>query len=258
MNGSGNTATNRYGSIAAEIYDLDKPPGALPDTAFYLSRLAGLDGEILEPACGSGRTLVPLLRAGHRAAGFDPSVDMLDRCRSRCVDIGASPDLSLQRLEDFHYDRQFAAIIMPVSSFTLIGDVDVALGVLRRFHDHLGPGGRLIVDLPSLAFLAPGPDDRRDWTAANGDLLTLEGRRVATDWIAQRARSMLRYERWRDNRLVETHIEPMTQRFWGQREFTLALASAGFSDLTVTSDHRAGQPPRPSTRTLTFEALRAP
>ncbi len=45
-------AFNRYGSIASEIYDLDKPFHKLPDTAFYLSRLSGVTGEILEPACG--------------------------------------------------------------------------------------------------------------------------------------------------------------------------------------------------------------
>ena len=55
-----NQTTNLYGEIAAEIYDLDKPVGALADTAFYLDRLAGVAGPILEPACGSGRALVPL------------------------------------------------------------------------------------------------------------------------------------------------------------------------------------------------------
>jgi SAM-dependent methyltransferase len=257
MTNAGNTAVNRYGSIATEIYDLDKPPGALPDTAFYLARLAGLSGEILEPACGSGRTLVPLLQAGRRVAGFDPSEDMLERCRARCSAIGAAPDLTAQRLETFRYERRFAAIILPLGSFTLIDDVDVAISVLRGFHTHLDPGGRLIVDLPSLAFLSAAADDRRCWTAANGDLLTLEGKRLATDWIAQRAQSMLRYERWRGNVLIETQMEPMAQRFWGMREFTLALAATGFTDIIVTGDHRPGAPVRASSRTLTFEAVKA-
>ena len=68
-----NATTNRYGALAAEIYDLDKPVGFLPDTAFYLERFAGFSGRVLEPACGSGRTLLPLLAAGLDATGFDPS-----------------------------------------------------------------------------------------------------------------------------------------------------------------------------------------
>ena len=50
------TATNRY--------------GALPDTAFHLERFAGFGRAILEPACGTGRTLVPLPEAGYDVTGF--------------------------------------------------------------------------------------------------------------------------------------------------------------------------------------------
>ncbi|HVY03450.1 MAG TPA: class I SAM-dependent methyltransferase, partial [Caulobacterales bacterium] len=80
-----NSPANRYGSIAAEIYDLDKPFGAWPDTRFYLERFAGFTGPILEPACGSGRAMIPLLEAGHDVTGFDLSEEMLARCRARCA-----------------------------------------------------------------------------------------------------------------------------------------------------------------------------
>ena len=252
----GNTSTNRYGSIAAEIYDIDKPVGALPDTAYYLARLADIDGPILEPACGSGRTLLPLLRAGHTVAGFDPSEEMLDRCRAGCAALGFSPNLSRQRFEDFSYDQPFAAIVLPMGSFTLIDDVARAMAVLRRFHAHLVTGGRLIVDIASIAWLAETGEDRRRWTADNGDLLTLEGKRVATDWMTQRAESLLRYERWRDNALVESQMEPMAQRYWGVEEFRLALEASGFDEVTVTGGYRPGRAPTSAARAITFEAIR--
>lgn len=251
------TAINRYASIAAEIYDIDKPYGALPDTAFHLETLAGLAGPILEPACGSGRTLVPLLKAGHEVAGFDPSREMLAQCRARCAAAGLNPDLREARFEDFAYDRQFACILVPAGSFTLIDDFATAAAVLRRFHAHLAPGGRLILDIQGLAFLAaPAQDDLRHWAAPNGDLLTLEGRRVETDWMRQRARTRYRYERWRDGRLVESQIEIMSQRYWGKDEFALALASAGFADIRVTGNYDRGRAVRAGDRTLTFEAVR--
>jgi SAM-dependent methyltransferase len=251
-----NTTTNRYGSIAAEIYDLDKPFGALPDTKFHLERFRGFRGRVLEPACGSGRTLVPLLEAGCDAAGFDPSAEMLDQCRARCAERGFTPDLSNQRFEDFRYDQPFAAILVPAGSFTLIDTFDVAMAVLRRFHDHLIPGGRVVLDIQPLSSLAVTGEDRRQWTADNGDLLTIEGVRTRTDWLGQRTEAMLRYERWRDNRLVESQLEPMTQRFWGLEEFTLALGAAGFADVHVAGGYDRGRPLRPNERTLTFEAVR--
>jgi len=256
MPSNSNTRVNRYGALAAEIYDIDKPYFFLPDTKFHLERLAGVDGPILEPACGTGRTLVPLMDAGHAMTGFDASPDMLERCRAKCAARGHSPHLSQQRFEDFRYPDPFAAIIVPVGTFTLIDEFNVAMSVLRRFRDHLAPGGLLVVDLQSLGFLANTADDRRSWTAENGDLLTIEGRRVVVDWVAQTVVGRARYERWRDNVLVESHLEPMVQRHWGVEEFNLALGATGFGEVKVIGDYDRSRAPRSSDRTLTFEAIR--
>lgn len=257
MPSASNTTTNRYGAIAAEIYDLDKPVGPFPDTAFYLERLASIPGPILEPACGSGRTLLPLLEAGRDAAGFDASPDMLERCRALCGDRGYAPDLSLQRFETFDYKTKFAAIVVPAASFTLLHDFAVALEVLRRFHAHLAPGGVLIVDIEPLRALSASGTDRRSWSAANGDLLTLEGQRVSVDWIAQRVSNHLRYERWRDNRLIASELEPMSQRYWGVEEFAMALAATGFAEIGVVGGYDRRRSPRAGDRMLTFEATKA-
>jgi SAM-dependent methyltransferase len=249
-------AVNRYGSIAAEIYDIDKPYFALPDTRFHLERFRGFARPILEPACGSGRTLVPFLQAGLDVTGFDPSAEMLDRCRLRSAEAGFSPDLSRQRYEDFSYDRQFGAILVPVASFTLIDDFDAAIDVLRRFHDHLEPGGVLVLDIDGLNDLPNAGDDRRRWTNPAGELLTVEGIRTATDWLAQRAETTYRYERWRDGRLAESQIEVMAQRFWGLEEFRMALQSVGFEVVDVCGGYARGRAPRSRDRVVTFEAVR--
>ena len=246
--------TNLYGSIAAEIYDIDKPFGALPDTAFYLDRLAGVSGPILEPACGSGRTLVPLAQAGHAVSGFDTSPDMLSRAQARCDAAGVTAHLSRQGFEDFSYDRPFAAIVLPVGSFTLIGDVAVAMGVLKRFHAALEPGGLLMIDIQPLSMLSRPIQDRRSWIAPNGDLLTCEGVGTGTDWLRQTYETRYRYERWRDHRLVETQIDPMIQRAWGKTEFELALLQSGFGEVRVTGGYDRSRGVRQSDRVLTFEA----
>ena len=212
--------------------------------------IAGASGAI-------GRRLMPMLReAGHDVTGFDPSEEMLGRCRARCAEGGFSPPLSRQHFEDFHYDSRFAALVVPVGSFALIDDFDTALAVLRRFYDHLAAGGLLVLDIQPLSSLAGTGEDRRRWIAANGDLLTLEGKRNVTDWLGQRAESTQRYERWRDNALVEAQLEPMVQRYWGLGEFTLALAHTGFSDVSVTGGYDRGRAPRANDRVLTFEARR--
>jgi len=251
---SSTLTTNRYGSIAAEIYDIDKPDFALPDTAFHLERFRGFSAPILEPACGSGRTLIPFLQAGLDLTGFDPSPEMLDRCRARCSATGFAPDLAGWTFADFAYPGTFGAILVPVGSFTLIDDFAAAMAALRRFHDHLDPGGVLVLDIQGLASLPVRGEDRRRWTAPNGDLLTLEGVRSRTDWFRQRAEVTYRYERWRDHQLVETQIDIMAQRFWGLDEFWMTLEAAGFADISVVGDYDRSRGVRSSDRGWTFEA----
>ena len=238
------------------FYDLDKPPGALPDVAFHLERFAGFAGTILEPACGSGRALLPLLEAGCAVTGFDPSPAMLERCARRCAERGFAPALSAQRFEDFHYDAPFEAIFVPAGSFTLIDTHAAAMDVLRRFRDHLLPGGLLVVDLQPLRALGEDADDRRVWTAPNGDLLAFDGRRLNTDWLGQGIEALGRYERWRDNRLIESELMRWSQRLWGLEEFRLALGATGFADIKAIGGYDRRRAPRPGDRVLTFEAVR--
>ena len=246
---------NRYGDICAEIYDIDKPFGRLPDTAFYLETLASVRGPILEPAVGTGRTLIPLLEAGHEVYGFDPSDEMLDRCRGRCLDRGLKAHLSKMRFEDFAYDMRFTAILVPVSSFTFVTEFDTALAVLRRFHNHLEQGGRLIIDLTLLGGLRSRGDDIRSWNAPDGDLLTAHGKRVETNYLAQTIVTHYRYERWRDNRLIDAQLELMRQRFWGANEFEMALAASGFDEVSIFGGYKR-RPPREDDWFVTFEARR--
>jgi SAM-dependent methyltransferase len=246
---------NRYGAIAAEIYDVDKPLGALSDTAFHLARFRDFTGSILEPACGSGRTLLPLLRDGRKVAGFDASPEMLARCRTRCLEEGHAPDLSVQRFEDFEYDTPFDAILVPVGSFTLIDTYDAALAVLERFRSTLRPEGLLVLDVPPLASLATDNPDRRQWLADNGDLLTLEAIRLKTDWLRQRCEVSCRYERWRERRLLESELELMAFRYWGLQELRVALERSGFGKVSVCGGYERREP-RQADRVWTFEAQR--
>jgi len=250
---------NRYGSLAALVYDLDKPVGRTfgREIDFYRSRLAGCRGPILEPGIGNGRFLIPLLEAGLQVEGFDASEEMLERCRAHCSERGSSPRLKRMRFQDFAYDDRFEAIIIPFGSFQLIGDFDEALSVLGRFHDHLMPGGRLIVDLDPISDFFANQVRVRSWPTDDGDLITLQAQQVDIDHIAQRKVSHLRYERWRDTRLIETQLELFTLRWWGINEFELALRTAGFGDIVISGSHEHGRAPTREDWMISFEGRRA-
>jgi len=249
-------ADNRYGSLSAWVYDLDKPIGhSFGDVEFLLGRLKGCAGPILEPAVGTGRVLIRLLEAGHDVEGFDGSDEMLEICRRNCRARGFSPPLSWMRFEDFQYDRKFAAIVMTAGTFMLIGEFETACAVLRRFHDHLLPGGRLILDI--------SPDDcftsdlsTRTWTSADGDVLTLQENKTELDYVMQRSVTPMRYEHWRGGKLVESELEMFIMRWWGMHELAMALTSAGFAPPVISGGFEHGRPPRSGDNVISFEAER--
>ncbi|MCW4455792.1 class I SAM-dependent methyltransferase [Flavobacterium sp. MXW15] len=248
---------NRYAALAARVYDLDKPVGrSFGDVEFYLERLKGLNGPVLEPAVGNGRLFVPLLEAGVAMEGFDASGEMLGYCRRACESRSLHAGLSRQTFQDFSYPERFDAIVVPLGSFQLITRHEEALAVLRRFHEHLAPGGRLILDLDAIDGFLGAPHSVRTWQAGGDELLTLTADRTGTDFVAQTTTTCLRYEHWRAGRLVDTEIDLFCLRWWGVAEFEMALRAVGFTEVVACGDYRHGRAPRMGDGIVTFEAWR--
>ena len=67
-----------YLSLCTEVYDLSKPTPPEDAYAFYRSYAIQAKGPILEPMCGTGRFLIPLLAEGFNVHGFDASDHMLE------------------------------------------------------------------------------------------------------------------------------------------------------------------------------------
>jgi SAM-dependent methyltransferase len=134
-------------------------------------------GPILEMGCGTGRVLLPLALAGARITGVDVSSEMLARARAKLAAAGAEvrgrawlvqTDLRYLCLGE-RYQLAFCAL----NSFMHLITPEDQVKALRRVHEHLVPGGVLVLDLvnphPELLndadgrvmhdFTRPGPGD---------------------------------------------------------------------------------------------------
>jgi hypothetical protein len=74
---SQNAGMDGYGELCTRFYDLDKPKAPELALDWFARELAGCVS-VLEPMCGSGRFLVPLVRQGLLVDGVDPSQSMWD------------------------------------------------------------------------------------------------------------------------------------------------------------------------------------
>jgi SAM-dependent methyltransferase len=217
-----------YGELCTRFYDLDKPTAPELALEWFARELAGCSS-VLEPMCGSGRFLVPLIERGLRVDGVDPSQPMLDACRVKLKARGLSAGLWQQSLETLDLEQTYAAAFIPASSFCLLHEIETAREALRRLRAH--------ADLVVIEFELP--QGAADWpketkrTVTDGGLQIRLVSSIAYDVAKQVETHTNRYELKRSGRVVQTEQESLRLRCYAPDEMRAQLARAGFSDITI-------------------------
>lgn len=198
-----------YHSLSAQVYQIDKPIGcSFGDVEYYQERLKGVNGKILEPAVGTGRILIPLLKAGFNIEGFDLSDEMLSFCMENLKSNGFSQDkVTKDNLMTFHVETPVDAIIIPTGTFLLLNSEDKALQALRQCYNALNSGGRLLIDISLAHTFAKGQSSSRQFETSEGDLITLQIVNAEIDYINQLTVSHHRYDKWRNGKIIESEWE---------------------------------------------------
>jgi SAM-dependent methyltransferase len=246
-----------YGTLATEVYELDKPVGRpSADVAYYTGLLADVGGPILEPAAGTGRFLIPLLEAGHQVEGLDSSPQMLGRCRQHCCDRGLDPVLREADMTVFVQLAAYEAVIIPAGSIALLDGRRATLQALTCFRDCLVPGGRLVVDVPVFPPTAR-PEAMRHWRR-DPYLWTLQTVHIEHHPAANQTTRFLRYDKWRDGTLHATELQTLRLQHWRSQEFAELLAAAGFTNTVVTADYQNAGTPGVGAGIWTYQATVPP
>jgi SAM-dependent methyltransferase len=136
-----------YGRLSTNYYNLSKPFPPDEELKFYLETLRKINGKILEPMCGSGRFLFPLLEAGFEIDGFDTSSDMIKILQKRLQNSARRPKISNCDFKGFHPDENYKAIIIPSGSFGLLTDSHQAITAIEKMYEWLEPGGCCILEI---------------------------------------------------------------------------------------------------------------
>jgi len=232
-----------YGALCSEMYDLTKPVGRqYPDVPYYLKRLAACGGQVLEAAVGTGRLLVPLLRAGLQVEGIDNSTDMLALCHRNCRTAGLQPTLHCGALETMDLPNRYNGIVISFGSFMLLSGPGEATAALDRMRRHLAPDGRLFLDVDAPRSQAAWHEDRelrRAVHCPDGSTIVLVNVRTSdvTDRIERR---VLSYEKWKDGRIVARETQDFSLRLYAHDEVMALLTQAGFVNIDVCGDYAEG------------------
>jgi SAM-dependent methyltransferase len=249
-----------YGKLCTEVYELTKPiDGEYLDVAYFIQHLSKIGGRILEGMVGSGRLLIPLLEAGLNVEGIDTSPDMLAACQQNCAARGLSPVLYEGSIENLNVPGKFSAIVVTLGSFMLLGNRTAAISALQAFARHLEPNGKIFVDLslPIESFKTGNIIKQREPIECADNSIIVMQTSSRIDWIEQVEYTLIRYDKWKDGKLIDTELQNLPLHWFGHKEFMMCLRENGFTDIAICANYRDELAPRSHNDLLCFSATLA-
>jgi SAM-dependent methyltransferase len=216
----------------ARLYDWEHDP-YVSDLDVHVAFARRFGGPVLELACGSGRLLAPLARAGFVVVGVDSSQAMLERARLRLERNGLQAQLIEQRLEALQLDSQFRTIVLGLDGFGLLLKREDQLRALRRVRQYATHDGRLILDVSNgnlRGAAEPAEELVHDLTEPDPDT----GRPI-TKFVLRRPRPaeqiddlLLFYDEQDENGYLRRTTVQLQLRWFTRFELELLLQSSGW------------------------------
>jgi SAM-dependent methyltransferase len=227
------------GAIAWELFSGEEP-GA--DHDFFRRLIEASGGPALDVGCGTGRLLLPYLSAGLEVEGVDPSADMLAICRQRAEARGLTPILYQQTMQALDLPRRYRTIFVPCGTIQLVVERDEAFEALRRFHAHLEPGGTLVLTVFN-RWRERAEEQLDEWKSRaraplpDGTELAKHARTETCNLVEQTLTMTVRYQRLREEQVIEEQLCLAPERWYFKHEMTLMLEKLGFRDVRVTGNY---------------------
>ena len=217
---------------APELYDLlfDSLDFDIP---YWVETAKTAAGPVLEIACGTGRVLLPILKAGVDIEGLDSSPAMIARLKAKAAASGLAVRAETADMRSFEMGRRYARIFCGFNGFAHCETTGDQLACLRSSLDHLEPGGALVLHMsyPGPAYWSE-PEGRavleHEVALPGGKLQLWDNRRK--DIVGQRQDSEVEiWELDAAERPKAVHKFSTAQRWVYRYELELLFAAAGFA-----------------------------
>jgi SAM-dependent methyltransferase len=213
-----------------------------PEITYYQRLIEHYGQPALDAGCGTGRLLIPFLRAGLDVDGCDVSGDMLSYCQQTAEREGLAPRLYQQALHQLELPRRYRTIVA-CGVFGIGVSRAQDFSALGRFHEHLAPGGVLLLEnhLPY--------GDAKAWPFWRKELRAqlpeawpeyigtppavdheyeLHYRLIAVDPFEQRTTGEMRTLLFKDKQVVADDTRTLTSNYYFHYELRMLLEQAGF------------------------------
>jgi SAM-dependent methyltransferase len=205
------------------------------DVPFYLGTARETGGPVLELACGTGRILLPLARAGFDVTGIDLSQAMLDKLQAKLDkeprEVQARVALKCADMRDYQFSQKFKLVFCAFNSFLHLMTTEDQLACLRSIREYLADDGRLVIHIFAPSHKRLGSLDE---TEASVERDPETGRDMVVTDISKRNPENQTIEAWEyvdrigDDGSVKRYPAKYTLSWIHHREMHLLLKCAGY------------------------------
>lgn len=245
-----------YLNLCTQVYDISLPTPPPEEYVFFSAYAGESRGPILEPMCGTGRFLLPLLKDGFDIEGFDASAHMLQALHHKTTEQSLSAHATLNFVADFQTTKKYGLIFIPSGSFNLITPRDDVAQALKKFYDLLLPGGTLLIEIITLDATPrdPGTWRRERWERPAGGFILASA--MEEPLIDNVSHTTCRYELVQDNVITLTEEEIVKIRLYSQEEFHALLQDAGFTSVQAVKAFDRARMPDAGDKDIVFECIK--
>lgn len=248
-----NHTLDTYLNLCTQVYDLSKPMAPADAYGVYRDYAERAKGPILEPMCGTGRFLLPLLEEGFDVHGFDASSHMLTVLQEKAEEKTLKPKVWQGFLENLNESTKYELIFIPSSSFGLITDLDTAQFCLKKIYDQLVEGGTFVFEAETLKSI---PSQLGVWRASVWH--RKDGKFIIANFLElpleDKVKPMIcKYELVDDNQIVKTEIEDFKVRLYEPNDLIQMLKEIGFQTIRMIKAFDKTKPPNAEDVEIIYE-----
>ncbi|MGM9454382.1 class I SAM-dependent methyltransferase [Legionella bozemanae] len=248
-----NKSLDTYLSLCTQVYDLSKPLPPADAWNFYLSYARETEGPILEPMCGTGRFLLPLLKEGFAIEGFDASQSMLDALHAKAKAQQLNPLVWHGYLEALSQAKHYGLIFIPSGSFGLIIDLAEVKHALKMIYHHLKDDGIFVFETETLNAVPKelGVWRGSRWYRADGQMILLSQLAMLEETMCY---SIGKYELIKANQPIKTEVEEYKIRLYDDPTLLLdLLRETGFRKIRLVKAFDRSASPDKQDETILYE-----
>ncbi|WP_133131351.1 class I SAM-dependent methyltransferase [Legionella yabuuchiae] len=243
-----------YLGLATQFYDFIRPEPPEDAYLFYRSYVSEADGYILEPMCGSGRFLIPLVEEGFNVHGFDASDHMLKALQDKATSKHLKPRVWQDFAENLERNDKYSLIFIPSGSFGHIIDFTEIKKTLENFYNCLNEKGILLFEVESS--LSALNSQLGIWRGMvcnmpNGDSILLSRLSNIQNSVCY---SIDKYELLNNNQIIQTQIEKFNVRLYDDRTIlSKLLQDIGFQEIKILKTYERRSNPDENDAAFVYE-----